>query len=30
MNLIGKSNPRYRWDTYWKSEEELQGMSRKM
>ncbi|OAA64908.1 cation diffusion facilitator 10 [Cordyceps fumosorosea ARSEF 2679] len=30
MNLIGKSNPRYRWDSYWKSEEELQGMSRKL
>lgn len=30
MNLIGKSNPRYRWDSYWKSEQELQGMSRKM
>lgn len=30
MNLIGKSNPRYRWDTYWKTEEELQGMSKKM
>ncbi|KAM3550669.1 hypothetical protein MY1884_001575 [Beauveria asiatica] len=30
MNLIGKSNPRYRWKSYWKSEEELQGMSSKL
>ncbi|KAJ3480087.1 hypothetical protein NLG97_g8153 [Lecanicillium saksenae] len=30
MNLIGKSNPRYRWDTYWKTEEELHGMSKKI
>lgn len=30
MNLIGKSNPRYRWDTYWKSEDELRGMSKKL
>lgn len=30
MNLIGKSNPRYRWNSYWKSEEELQGMSSKI
>ncbi|TQV95771.1 hypothetical protein V2A60_000946 [Cordyceps javanica] len=30
MNLIGKSNPRYRWDSYWKSDEELQGMSTKI
>ncbi|KAJ4165561.1 hypothetical protein LMH87_007189 [Akanthomyces muscarius] len=30
MNLIGKSNPRYRWNSYWKSDEELQGMSAKL
>ncbi|PFH55110.1 hypothetical protein XA68_10682 [Ophiocordyceps unilateralis] len=28
MNLIGKSNPRYRWDTYWKTDEELQVMDK--
>jgi len=26
MNLIGKSNPRYRWERYWRHEEELKGM----
>lgn len=26
MNLFGKSNPRYRWERYWKSEEELADM----
>lgn len=26
MNLIGKSNPRYRWERYWKSEDELKTM----
>jgi hypothetical protein len=26
MNLIGKSNPRYQWDKYWKREEELHAM----
>ncbi|OAQ99279.1 hypothetical protein LLEC1_02295 [Akanthomyces lecanii] len=30
MNLIGKSNPRYRWNSYWKTDEELQGMSAKL
>ena len=30
MNLIGKSNPRYRWDRYWKDEAELKTMKRPM
>ena len=30
MNLIGKSNPRYRWERYWKSEDELKSMKRTM
>ncbi|KAG5925840.1 hypothetical protein E4U42_003903 [Claviceps africana] len=28
MNLIGKSNPRYRWEMYWRSEDELRTMKR--
>jgi hypothetical protein len=28
MSLIGKSNPRYRWERYWKDEEELKTMSK--
>ncbi|KAI6785996.1 Metal tolerance protein-like protein [Emericellopsis cladophorae] len=28
MSLIGKSNPRYRWDRYWKSDQELAAMSK--
>lgn len=28
MNLIGKSNPRYRWDQYWKHEAELKHMKK--
>ncbi|KAK3191623.1 hypothetical protein K4F52_002438 [Lecanicillium sp. MT-2017a] len=28
MNLIGKSNPRYRWERYWKSEDELLNMKK--
>ncbi|KAK2593386.1 hypothetical protein QQS21_008917 [Conoideocrella luteorostrata] len=28
MNLIGKSNPRYRWDRYWKGEDELKTMTK--
>lgn len=28
MNLIGKSNPRYRWEKYWTREEELQTLSK--
>lgn len=30
QRLIGYSNPRYRWDRYWKSEEELKPMSKKL
>ena len=30
MNLIGKSNPRYRWDRYWKEEHELEAMKKPM
>lgn len=30
MNLLGKSNPRYRWEKYWKHDDELQGMSTPM
>lgn len=26
--LIGRSNPRYRWEQYWKPEEELAAMSK--
>lgn len=26
MRLIGKNNPRYQWDKYWKTEEELRRM----
>ena len=26
-NLLGKSNPRYRWERYWKTEDELRDMS---
>ncbi len=29
-NLIGKSNPRYRWGRYWKHETELKDMSKPM
>ncbi|KAK4459358.1 hypothetical protein QBC42DRAFT_231907 [Cladorrhinum samala] len=28
MRLIGNSNPRYRWERYWKTEEELAAMSK--
>jgi cation diffusion facilitator family transporter len=28
MNLIGKSNPRYRWDKYWKQEHELDELKK--
>jgi len=28
MNLIGKSNPRYRWERYWKQEDELEAMKK--
>lgn len=30
MNLIGKSNPRYRWERYWKHEDELEAMKKPM
>lgn len=30
MNLIGKSNPRYRWERYWKHDDELQTMKKPM
>lgn len=30
MNLIGKSNPRYRWERYWKNEQELKAMKKPM
>ncbi|TVY49015.1 Metal tolerance protein [Lachnellula occidentalis] len=28
QRLIGSSNPRYRWEKYWKTEEELKGMKK--
>lgn len=28
MRLIGKSNPRYRWERYWKTDEQLKCMKR--
>ncbi|KAI9172107.1 Metal tolerance protein 3 [Paramyrothecium foliicola] len=28
MNLIGKSNPRYRWERYWKQQHELDGLEK--
>ena len=30
MNLIGKSNPRYRWDRYWKHQHELDELKKPM
>jgi hypothetical protein len=30
QRLIGNSNPRYRWERYWKTEEELKPMKKKM
>ncbi|KAK3695201.1 hypothetical protein B0T22DRAFT_97306 [Podospora appendiculata] len=30
MRLIGNSNPRYRWERYWKTEEELRPMKSKI
>ena len=30
MRLIGRSNPRYRWERYWKTQEQLQQMSSKL
>lgn len=30
MRLIGNSNPRYRWERYWKTEDELATMKKSM
>jgi len=30
QRLIGNSNPRYRWEKYWKTEEELKKMKKPM
>jgi hypothetical protein len=30
MRLIGNSNPRYRWERYWKTEADLKGMKKKI
>ena len=30
QRLIGNSNPRYRWERYWKTEEELKPMKKMM
>lgn len=30
QRLIGNSNPRYRWEKYWKTEEELKAMKKTM
>ena len=30
QRLIGNSNPRYRWERYWKTEEELKPMNKPM
>jgi hypothetical protein len=30
QRLIGNSNPRYRWERYWKTEEELKTMKKPM
>lgn len=30
QRLIGKSNPRYRWERYWKTEEELKTLRKPM
>jgi hypothetical protein len=30
MRLIGNSNPRYRWERYWKTEDELKKMKKPM
>jgi hypothetical protein len=30
QRLIGNSNPRYKWEKYYKSDEELKGMKRPM
>jgi hypothetical protein len=28
QRLIGHSNPRYQWETYWKTEKELKGLKK--
>lgn len=28
MNLIGESNPRYRWESYWRNEDDLKTMKK--
>lgn len=30
LKLIGRSNPRYRWERYWKTEEQLRAMKKPM
>jgi hypothetical protein len=30
QRLIGNTNPRYKWERYWKTEEELQKMKKRM
>jgi hypothetical protein len=30
LKLIGRSNPRYRWERYWKTEEQLSAMKKPM
>lgn len=30
QRLIGNSNPRYMWEKYWKTEEQLKGMKKPM
>ena len=30
QRLIGQSNPRYKWERYWKTEEELKGLKKPM
>lgn len=30
MRLIGKSNPRYQWEKYWKTEDQLKTMKKPM
>ena len=30
MKLIGRNNPRYQWEQYWKSDDELKAMSKPM
>ena len=30
LKLLGRSNPRYCWEQYWKTEEQLKDMSKKL